>query len=111
MLAPRIVIELTERSLSPVFFTAVAPHPMPPPGPPAPEEYVAFTHVFRPCTCTACCCPPDWKRLVLYTTTPVPKTIDATKIIMVVSTALIAFLLFVLIGNILPRSVVLGYLI
>jgi hypothetical protein len=40
-----------------------------------------------------------WKRLVPYNTTPVPRTTDATKIIIVVSTTLIAFLFFVL-GNI-----------
>ena len=91
--APRTVIELTERSLSPIFFIAKEPQPMPAPGPPGPDDYVALTHVFVPSTATDCCCPPVWKRLVLYTTTPAPKTIEATNITIVVRTALIPFLL------------------
>ena len=102
IITPRICIVFTDTSTSPLFLIAAAPHDTVLAGhPPVVEPvHVEFTHILRPWLEMAWVCPPVWKRLVPYNTTPVPKTTEATKIISVVITTLIAFLFFVLYGNI-----------
>jgi len=73
----------------PTFPAYTAPHAQP-------ELNVESTHNEVPVVAIPSDCAPAWKRLVPYSTTPVPKTTDATKMINVVSTVLIAFLFFIL---------------